>query len=967
MINLLSHRCSGFAILVVFCLGLSSCATNNQLATTTTVRATNIIRQTNEFTASKQDHVSVAIDNASRVLAVWDSRRQQEGRYGVYGRWFNLQGAPLSDEFAINKTTTGHQRGPVVAADGSGGMWVAWTSTGAENEGIFARHLDGATSTWSSPIMVNDKSKMLEWGPTISCNSNGQTLIAWNIASDEGTHIAARCFNSDHLPLGKQMDLGSSKLLHSTLPVVATLPDGCFAISYQVLKEDGRPGGLFMRLVDPMEQEVSDEWALAPQGCIEPSIASTNKGAVVSWLAPRKGAYQAVVQILDERGQALGMAKTLSKEGDVWISGVHVRGLPKGGYAVAWNEDRSGQGKSRVRLQTFEEGGEEMDPPMWLDASLELGHHLTSATSASAMATSLDGILVVGFSGHGLGTDSSSANIAIVGVAPTTNVSPLPIMPAPILKQLAEAPTPPTFDPNYKPLDPSPDSIRQGLYDFEGVTYTGWDPPDPDIAAGPEHLVEVTNGAIAFFTHNGTLLYQVTIAGSSGFWGNQGATGFVFDPEVVWDPHSNRFVAMACEREGNSSYFLLAVSDDSDPNGSWNKYRINVTSFDSNIDSPNLAVDDEVIYLAADFFSPDSYLVLCVDKSDALVGDSLEITQVSLSGSGNQSLGLPVTWDANSPQYLIQSSEGTGNGVNFNEIRLWSIENPLGTPSMVSHDLSVPTYAYPQHPAQQGTSVRPYLFEPRFWSCVQRGGSVWAVHHVNSSRARVRWYEIDMQGWPDSVSTPQLAQWGEIDAGSDVSTYFPSIAVDEDGNAAICFSRSSSSEYISMCEVRRQVDDPTGEFQPMNFVRTSTSPATTGRWGDYSGAAASANNSGRFWLAHEWTNSSNAWRTWITAVDLEPILLGACCVGPSCIEIPQANCDAGGGIWMGDGTTCKSGVCDTPVCPADINGDGYVNVSDLLTVIDQWGLTNSPADVNEDGIVNVSDLLIVVGSWGPCE
>jgi hypothetical protein len=57
---------------------------------------------------------------------------------------------------------------------------------------------------------------------------------------------------------------------------------------------------------------------------------------------------------------------------------------------------------------------------------------------------------------------------------------------------------------------------------------------------------------------------------------------------------------------------------------------------------------------------------------------------------------------------------------------------------------------------------------------------------------------------------------------------------------------------------------------------------------------------------------------------------------------------------------------DGPDCP-DINGDGYVNVSDLLTVIDQWGLTNSPADVNQDGIVDVSDLLMVVGNWGPCE
>ena len=52
-------------------------------------------------------------------------------------------------------------------------------------------------------------------------------------------------------------------------------------------------------------------------------------------------------------------------------------------------------------------------------------------------------------------------------------------------------------------------------------------------------------------------------------------------------------------------------------------------------------------------------------------------------------------------------------------------------------------------------------------------------------------------------------------------------------------------------------------------------------------------------------------------------------------------------------------------CP-DINGDLNVNVSDVLAVIDQWGLSKSPADVNTDGIVNVSDLLMVVGHWGPC-
>ena len=58
---------------------------------------------------------------------------------------------------------------------------------------------------------------------------------------------------------------------------------------------------------------------------------------------------------------------------------------------------------------------------------------------------------------------------------------------------------------------------------------------------------------------------------------------------------------------------------------------------------------------------------------------------------------------------------------------------------------------------------------------------------------------------------------------------------------------------------------------------------------------------------------------------------------------------------------------DTVSCPADLNGDATVDVSDLLVVIAQWGQSNSPADINGDGIVDVSDLLEVVGNWGSCE
>lgn len=59
--------------------------------------------------------------------------------------------------------------------------------------------------------------------------------------------------------------------------------------------------------------------------------------------------------------------------------------------------------------------------------------------------------------------------------------------------------------------------------------------------------------------------------------------------------------------------------------------------------------------------------------------------------------------------------------------------------------------------------------------------------------------------------------------------------------------------------------------------------------------------------------------------------------------------------------------------PADINGDGVVNVADLLAVITAWGAcptppTACPADISPvpagDGQVNVADLLLVITSWG---
>ncbi len=54
------------------------------------------------------------------------------------------------------------------------------------------------------------------------------------------------------------------------------------------------------------------------------------------------------------------------------------------------------------------------------------------------------------------------------------------------------------------------------------------------------------------------------------------------------------------------------------------------------------------------------------------------------------------------------------------------------------------------------------------------------------------------------------------------------------------------------------------------------------------------------------------------------------------------------------------------VCPPDINGNGIVEVDDILIVVAQWGTPGPQGDINQDGIVDIADLLAAIDAFGPC-
>ena len=885
------------------------------------------------FAASSQSQAAVAVDQDGRIITVWSSRRQQGGRYGVYAQRFSPEGIAIGSETTVNLWTESHQLAPAIATDDSG-TWIVWQSHGQDGDegSIIARRFDRSFNG-GSEILVSQQWQGDQSSPLVAVSANGTAMIVWS-SVDPATNspqLRARFLCPTGEFLTDECAVAKSSDYWQTTASVAADQQGGFVVAFGVIDDWMTPVGIHAQRFDAVGKNIGEEIDVSggiKANQIEPAVAATNDGFIVAWLDTESDGqeYGVVARCFDGNGCPTTEPFVVNTTTAGNQSAAAVAVAADGRIAIAWNgadNDDSG-----IFGQFFAADGTQVGDEFRLNRHEQGDQALRPAIGSQRLSFAPNGSLVGAWNGDGGFGDSSSVNVTMLSqtelqLADKSQGITQQMQPAgsPVLVAQGPSPhVPPTFDPRQRERG-GVREIRAGVdIGFTGVINTGWPIPDPHLAVGPEHIVLITNGAIAFFTKDGNLTFQEEIEGSLGFWGSVGAGDIVFDPEVIYDEISGRFFAMASDAGG--SYFLVAVSDDSDPNGLWHKYRLNAGAlFSGFVDSPNIGVDTEVVYLSGDNYVPAVYGVLTLDKASLLAGDPPAQMNLFTITTGTQSAGIPpVSFDNPPALYLIEHKEAPSNTV----VRLIALQDPLGSPNITSTLLTVPSYGPPEHPPQMGTGLRPNTFDARFWSVAYRNGSLWATHHINSGRVLARWYEIAMNGWPDSHKEPTLVQSGEIDPGADIRTFFSSITVDDNGNAAMTFARSSPDEFISMSTAYRLSTDALGTFRPDEIRQTNIGPWTLlTRWGDYSAVNVDPSNGRTFWAHHEYA-INNSWRTWVQAFT------------------PSA-------------------------CLADLDGDGSVGILDLLALLAAWGTDpGGPPDFDNDGTVGILDLLTLLANWGPC-
>ena len=440
------------------------------------------------------------------------------------------------------------------------------------------------------------------------------------------------------------------------------------------------------------------------------------------------------------------------------------------------------------------------------------------------------------------------------------------------------------------PVAPSGPSLLHPLRVKAGQSFTGAVPPDTVGAVGRSYFIQAVNafglassGAqITIWNKNGQRLAGPLFM--SSLWPNpsdscaQGGG----DGVVVYDAVANRFIISEFPAFGD--FLCVYVAKTSNPvQGGFYAYQFQTQSFP---DYAKIAVWRNMYVVTTNEFQPTVY---ALDRSAMLQGRLARIQAFSvdaLPGLGFQSL-TPATFTGTIPppvSALPIVARHRDNEINGGQaptgkdlIELWQVAVNFGNPAS-SALLPLPPVPVADFDSdlcgggsfncirQKGTTQRldaipNVLMWPLQYRRLASREVLVGTLTTNVStgdRAGLYWFELQRTtgGW----SARQSAAYAP---GSSLNRWMGSIGIDRQGNLAIGYSGSSSTDFPSIRVTGRLNGDPLGTLRQEVVQQGSPAPQVNsdGRWGDYAAMTVDPVDDCTFWFTTEFVGIDNLWRT----------------------------------------------------------------------------------------------------------
>lgn len=408
-------------------------------------------------------------------------------------------------------------------------------------------------------------------------------------------------------------------------------------------------------------------------------------------------------------------------------------------------------------------------------------------------------------------------------------------------------------------------------------------PPDPELAAGPNHLIAAVNIAFEIYNKQGQVLSpNRTFANLFSGIGDCDTLQYLYDPNVLYDEQADRFFLGIAHFHG---YYCTAVSASNDPTGTWYRYKFQTNLAGGTFDYPHAGIGRDAIYMGGNIFNcggggctfRDSR-IWALNKAQMYANAPTAVVERGIPDGTNSNTPQPAnlhgyaqgTWPTGGPHYFIVGKYDDGA---LYAVFAWN--DPFGANNLNQtgqFNLTAATGVQPIYPftaAQQlGSNARLRTNDWRPLDNEYRNGYLWTTNTISCNPGGgvvtcVRWAQVN-------PANGNIVQAGILGSNNEYR-YFGDVAANHCNDMTMGYTKSSSSTYAGIWVAGREGGDPPNTLQGEALMKAgersyySFDPAPH-RWGDYTGMTIDPNGRDFWYLGQYSKNISHPAANWGTYI-----------------------------------------------------------------------------------------------------